>query len=136
MKPFKFLTICRPPVIRQRRWIGTTTPGRIYWMNSPVGNLHYVEESEIYEGEYTMSELQMQLRSMQVMAQSRHITSIDDFMQRNIDKIVVAYQFVVYYDITDLRFGIITAYDENNFHEAPRNIRMIFRGVVRNTNVM
>ena len=127
MKPFKFLNKNLIPRFISRRWWngnGIRTQGQLHWMIQPVGILYYMEarsENGFYEEE---------LKHITIQSYSRQIRSYNQFMERNRDKVIFAYEFVDNTNICSMQH-----YNEGNFNDMPRDIPLIFRGIIRNYEV-
>lgn len=118
MKPFKFF---QKNIIRN--WLESRYLGQLQWMYRPVGVIFYMERTHV--GDVYTEEI----KTMSVVSTIRNIQSYNHFMEQNRNNIVFAYQFI------DQQNGGLT-WNEQNFHNMPRDRPMIFRGVIRNYEVI
>ena len=116
IKPFKFF---QKNIIRS--WLSSMHLGQLQWMYRPVGVIFYMERTN-NDGVFTE-----ELKTMTVVVYSRYINSYNQFMERNRNNIIFAYEFVDNADISNM-----IHYGEDNFNDMPKDIPLIFRGVIRN----
>ena len=117
IKPFKFF---QKNITRS--WLSSMHLGQLQWMYRPVGVIFYMERRYLNGNVYTE-----ELKTMTVVVVSRYINSYNHFMEMNRDKIIFAYEFVDNTDISNM-----IHYGEDNFNDMPKDIPLIFRGVIRN----
>jgi hypothetical protein len=120
MRPFKFFQ--KKPI---RRWLESNFLGQLQWLTQPVGVVFYMDRR--WDGNFYTEEL----KSMTITITNRYINSYNHFMDNNRDKIIFVYEFVDNADISNM-----IHYKEDNFDEMPRNIPLIFRGVIRNNETV
>jgi hypothetical protein len=120
MKPFKFF---QKNIMRS--WLSSMHLGQLQWMYRPVGVIFYMERTN-NDGVYTE-----ELKTMTVVVVSRYINSYNQFMEMNRDNIIFAYEFVDNADISNM-----IHYGEDNFNDMPKDIPLIFRGVIRNNDTI
>ena len=116
IKPFKFFQ-----KNITRRWLESRYLGQLQWMYRPVGVIFYMERTNNY-GVFTE-----EIKSMTVSVYSRYINSYNQFMEMNRDNIIFVYEFVDNTDISNM-----IHYGQDNFDNMPKDIPLIFRGVIRN----
>ena len=116
IKPFKFF---QKNIIRS--WLSSMHLGQLQWMYRPVGVIFYMERTN-NNGVYTE-----ELKTMTVTVYSRYINSYNQFMEMNRNNIIFAYEFVDNADISNM-----IHYNQDNFDNMPKDIPLIFRGVIRN----
>jgi len=68
---------------------------------------------------------------MTVTVTNRYIYSYDQFMEMNRNNIIFVYEFVDNADISNM-----IHYGEDNFNEMPKDIPLIFRGVIKNNETI
>ena len=121
MRPFKFFV---KPVEVSRRWYGNYMRGQLQWMYRPVGVIFYIEWKMV-DGFY-----EEETKTVSVQITSRYMYSYNEFMEQHRDKIIFAYEFVDNANISNM-----IHYNHENFNDMPRDIPLIFRGVIRNYEV-
>lgn len=114
MKPFKFFQK------EIRRWFQGYV-GQLQWMYRPVGVVFYMERR--WDGPIYTEEL----KSMTVQINNRYIESYNQFMVDNRNNMIFVYQFVDNSDLSNLIY-----YNQDTFDDMPRDVPLIFRGVIRN----
>ena len=107
-----------------RTWLDSRYRGQLQWMYRDVGVIFYMERTHLNDNVYTE-----EIKTMSVVSTIRNIQSYNDFMEQNRNNIVFAYQFI------DHENGGLT-WNEQNFHNMPRDRPMIFRGVIRNYEII
>jgi hypothetical protein len=90
-------------------------------MTQQVGVVFYMENR--WDGNFYTEEL----KTMTVIVTNRYMRSYNQFMEMNRNNIIFVYQFVDNADISNM-----IHYNEDNFDDMPRDIPLIFRGVIRN----
>ena len=124
MRKFKFLT---NSIVVSRRWWngnGIRMQGQLHWMTQPVGVIYYMEarsENGFYEEE---------LKHTTVQSYSRYMHSFNEFMEQHSDDVIFAYEFIDNTDISNM-----IHYRHINIDDMPRNIPLIFRGIIRSREV-
>jgi hypothetical protein len=116
MKPFKFFQ----KDIKRRWWLQSDYLGQLQWMYRPVGVIFYMENR--WDGNFYTEEL----KTMTVTATSRYMYSYNQFMEMNRDNIIFVYEFVDNADISNM-----IHYNEDNFNDMPKDIPLIFRGLIK-----
>ncbi len=116
IKPFKFF---QKNITRS--WLSSMHLGQLQWMYRPVGVIFYMERTN-NDGVFTE-----ELKTMTVVVVSRYINSYNQFMEMNRNNIIFAYEFVDNTNISNM-----IHYGEDNFNDMPKDIPLIFRGVIRN----
>lgn len=125
MRPFKFFQ--KEKIVRvlhnHRQYLGTQR-GQLKWMTEPVGIIYYMEaSSDTPEGYGGIPTISMELKSESVVANGHNIISYNEFIELNQSSYIFAYSFM------DFNDGSI--YTEDTFHLMPRDIRLLFRGVIK-----
>ena len=110
----------------QRSWFPRfqALQGRLNWMNQPVGTLYYREM--IMENGFYREEL----KSTTFTIYSRYMHSYNEFMEMHSDEVIFAYEFIDNANISNM-----IHYNHENFDIMPRDIPLIFRGLIRNYEV-
>ena len=121
IKPFKFFQ----KEIKRRWYLRSDYLGQLQWMYRPVGVIFYMENR--WNGNFYTEEL----KTMTVTVTNRYIYSYDQFMEMNRNNIIFVYEFVDNADISNM-----IHYGEDNFNEMPKDIPLIFRGVIKNNETI
>jgi hypothetical protein len=116
IRPFKFFQ----KDIKKRWYLRSDYLGQLQWMYRPVGVVFYMENR--WDGNFYTEEL----KTMTVTVTNRYINSYNQFMEMNRDNIIFVYEFVDNADISNM-----IHYGEDNFNEMPKDIPLIFVGVIR-----
>jgi hypothetical protein len=119
VKEFKLLRGHKPI----RRWLESNLLGQLQWLLEPVGVVFYMDRR--WEGNFYTEEL----KSMTIQIYNRYFLSYNEFIEINRNNIIFVYEFVDNSDISNM-----VHYNRDNFDEMPRDIPLIFRGVIRNND--
>jgi hypothetical protein len=120
IRPFKFFQ-----KHITRRWLEGNLLGQLQWMTQPVGIIFYMERR--WDGNFYSEEL----KSTTVTVTNRYFYSYNQFMEMNRNNVIFAYQFVDNRDLSNLIY-----YNQETFDDMPRDIPLIFRGVIRNNDTI
>ena len=126
MTPFKFLV--NKPIVVSRRWcgrFGNIQPGQLVWIYQPVGVIFYREFTRQENGT-----LEEEIKTTTIQSYSRYMRSYNEFMEMHSDEVIFAYEFIDNANISNM-----IHYNQDNFDDMPRNIPLIFRGIIRSHEV-
>ena len=124
MQTFKFLQNNKSTRLITRTWFPRVYQGQLQWMTQPVGRIYYIEismENGFYKEE---------LKSTTIQIYSRYMHSFNEFMEMHRDKVIFAYEFVDNSNLSNM-----IHYNHETFEDMPKDIPLIFRGLIRSHEV-
>jgi hypothetical protein len=126
IKEFKFF---EKNLSQSRKWLYQNyyaALGQLHWMYHPVGTIFYNEITDDGNGGITE-----EIKTTTVQIYSRYIHSYNHFMEMNRDKVIFVYEFVDNANISNM-----ITYKQDNFDDMPKDRPIIFRGVIRNNEIV